>query len=130
MAEKTTALATIDPKSFGPLAVTNDEMDDLREQLAGQEPVSITMLDKLKVPSGGSLRWAFGEDEDGTKEVVCIIAYKHEIRRFWEGKFGDGSGNKPPACEGRYQAEGKEWIGSAFGKATRFSAKAGVAPIA
>jgi hypothetical protein len=113
--EKKTALAVIEPSAFAPLVVSDEDVSALREQLDGQEPVGLTMLDKVKVPSGGSLRWAYGEDEEGVRELVCIIAHKQEVRRFWEGKFGDGSGNKPPACEGHFDREAKAWQGSAFG---------------
>lgn len=65
----------------------------------GGTPIDPSMLDKVKVPSGGSLAWEVpgldGEPEP-TKEIVGVIIGVQNIRAYYQEEYSGG--NEPPDC--------------------------------
>lgn len=91
--------------SFAALAVPADDQFGLQDIVninMGGSGVDPSMLDKIKVPSGGSLSWEVpgidGEPEP-RKELVGVFVGLQNIRSFYATKYEGG--NEPPNCSSR-----------------------------
>lgn len=86
--------------SFAALTPVEGSMaiqDIVQLNLGGK--VDPSMLDRVKVPSGGSLSWEVpgldGEPEP-TKEIVGVIVGQQNVRSYWATAYTGG--NEPPNC--------------------------------
>lgn len=102
MSENSTALATIDAKSYalikqGDVAET---MAILKENLEGDE-LTARDLDRVKVPSGGGLAWEI-PDVSGEPKVQQtfegVIVCHRRARLYWAKSFDESGGGTPPDC--------------------------------
>lgn len=87
--------------SFAALTPAEDGMalQDIVSINMGSAGIDPSMLDKVKVPSGGSLTWEVpsldGEDQP-TKDLIGVIVGQRDIRSYFATEY-DGS-NNPPEC--------------------------------
>jgi len=97
-----TELATIGEAYPALLGQTNDALRSAMEANLG-EGVKLRMwdLDRVKIPSGGSLAWEV-TDEDGIpsypQKLVGIIVYTKRVRSMWFESIEQGGGGSPPDC--------------------------------
>lgn len=88
-------------ESFAALAPVEGSMDiqSIININMGGAKIDPSMLDKVKVPSGGSLTWevpTIDGSTEATKELVGVIVGLQDIRTYYATKY-DG-GNEPPDC--------------------------------
>lgn len=72
--------------------------EELKESMGAAKP-SISDLDKITVPSGGSLFWDVLDEkgqETQVKEFDAVIVAAQDIRIFYATKYSGG--NEPPDC--------------------------------
>jgi hypothetical protein len=93
----TTALTKID-KQY-PVLYDPSGLSAVRENL-GDETFDTFDLDRVKVPSGGSLVWEL-VDEEPSKTLEGIWIYHRLVRGYWAQSLGDGGGGNPPDCMSR-----------------------------
>lgn len=91
--------------SFAALAAPADDQFGLQDIVninMGGSGVDPSMLDRVKVPSGGSLAWEVpgidGEPEP-KKELIGVFVGLQNVRSYYATKY-DG-GNEPPNCASR-----------------------------
>jgi hypothetical protein len=103
---RSTAVATADatpplPAVLGAYAIAQLDTAEFREVLAenlGGNGISLTDLDRIKIPAGGGTTWEVPTLDGGeaTKELVGVIVAHAQQRAFWREEFGGG--NAPPDC--------------------------------
>lgn len=80
-----------------------DEHDDIRaimeENLAG-ERLSLSSLDRIKVPSGGATSWEINtiNGTESVQAVTGIIVHEQKARTYWEKSIEEAGGDVPPDC--------------------------------
>lgn len=94
---KETALTKIE--SAYPVLFDPSGLQALDENLGG-ETFDTFDLDRVKVPSGGSLVWEM-IDEEPSKTLEGIWIYHRLVRAYWNQSIGDGGGGNPPDCVSR-----------------------------
>jgi hypothetical protein len=75
------------------------ELKEILEVNLGGEVIDDGLLDRVKVPAGGSTFWTVlddMDDEQTVKELRGIILHSRMVRAFWRGEF-TGTGG-PPDC--------------------------------
>lgn len=104
--------------SFAALAPAEGDMglQDIVSINMGNEGIDPSMLDKVKVPSGGSLVWEVpgldGESEP-TKDLVGVIVGQRNIRSYFASEYSGG--NEPPDCSSEDGVTGEPSSDSAEG---------------
>lgn len=110
-----TALAMID--QFAIMTTPQDEIAELFEaNLAGSD-ISISMLDRIKFPSGGALFFEIpGPDGPSPQKAIeGVIVARRDSRQMWLTGVEDGGSGNPPDCAGTLVdfngGGGKQWVG-------------------
>lgn len=112
----TTALATVDPQQYAIAQMSQDEIQEILVENIGGGALSVSDLDRVKVPSGGALFWEV-PSADGSqvvKQLNGIIVYWDDRRAYWPKSIDEGGGGTPPNCSGRMvplETGGKAWVG-------------------
>jgi hypothetical protein len=76
---------------------------NIREIIAnnlGGEQISITDLNRVKVPGAGGTTWSIPtiDGEAESKAIEGIIVSTSLTRSYWKEAYGKGGGNTPPDC--------------------------------
>jgi hypothetical protein len=87
--------------SFAALAPSEEGVDlqEIVEINMGPTGVDPSMLDRVKVPSGGSTIWevpGLGDETEAEKELVGVIVGIQNVRSYFASKYTGG--NEPPDC--------------------------------
>jgi len=85
------AIAQMDPQ----------ELSEVIQENLGGEKLQPSDLDKIKVPSGGSLSWELPDLSEGSiasKEIEGVIIYKKNFNVYWEKDFAASDGGQAPDC--------------------------------
>lgn len=98
-----TALATVDVTKY---QILKRDPDDIREIFAanmGTAPLSELDLDRVVMPTGGSLFWTVpGLSGDKPAEYIeGVIVAQGDRRVYWEQSIDEGGAGKPPDCISR-----------------------------
>lgn len=115
MTEQQNLLPAESPLDSGQYEVFRASAQDIENLLSELQGISVQDLDRVKIPSGGSLFFEVpGTDGPApTKSLTGIILAKSEQRVMWITKLSDrdGGGAKPPDCSSKdsFVGHGKRW---------------------
>ena len=95
--EQTSPTATVAPAESGYIALSNNALDVIRENLKNQ-PLSLDLFDIVKSPSGGSTVFSVPglTGEETEKELTGIILDYTTPRAYWDTP--DPVEGTPPVC--------------------------------
>ena len=95
--EQTSPTATVAPAESGYIALSNNALDVIRENLKNQ-PLSLDLFDIVKSPSGGSTVFSVPglTGEETEKELTGIILDYTTPRAYWDTP--DPIEGTPPVC--------------------------------
>lgn len=95
--EQTTSTAAVVPAGSGYIALSNNALDVIRENLKNQ-PLSLQLFDVVKSPSGGATVFSVPglTGEDAEKELTGIILDYTTPRAYWDTP--DPVEGTPPVC--------------------------------
>ena len=98
--------------------VSSSEVAEILDGMNGVTPLD---LERVRVPSGGTLSWVRNgpEGEQMVKELVGVVMAQREGRLYWQSGIGagPGGGSSPPDCVSDDGATGfgSRWQGDTQG---------------
>jgi hypothetical protein len=90
--------------SFMVLRTPQEEIAELIEETLGGEALSPSDLDRVKVPTGGRVKWdvpTVDGDEETVATIEGVIIDDPQRRSYWATSFDEGNGSDPPDCASR-----------------------------
>ena len=80
-----------------------DEYEAIREVMAdnlGGERLSLSSLDRIKMPAGGALSWEVNTigGAESVSTLSGVIVHEHKTRTYWQESFETSGGDTPPDC--------------------------------
>lgn len=84
--------------------MSQEDMEELKDQLEDLDPESGIICRKIKIPSGGGTSYEVqGEDDNDTepmKTVTGVVVFTHRLSGYWPNAFGTSVNpqDKIPAC--------------------------------
>lgn len=112
MAKETTKEVAVRTESEWAVMSSDQNVEDVIAANLGDEGLSASDLDRIKIPAGGSTVWSIPsiDGDVDTKELDCIIIHSQTQRSYWEDAF-QGAG-VPPDC---FSPDGATGIGTPGG---------------
>jgi hypothetical protein len=95
---------------FESYAIAQVELPDLLETIqsnVGDAQIGERQLDRVKMPSGGSVTWSVPtlEGDVDTKELVGVVVFSKLVRAYWQTSYDDGGGDDIPDCASNDSAQ-------------------------
>lgn len=86
--------------NFLALRMSRDEVSDLVKANLGGATVDASLLDRVKMPSGGTTVWEVPtmDGEEHVKVLEGVIIRWGTVRVYWKDKYGEGEAGAPPNC--------------------------------
>jgi hypothetical protein len=101
VADKNTALATVEGTQFLTLQSDSNETIARIQDVFGEEGLSLRDMERIRLPAAGGKFWSLkdidGEDK-ASPTFEGIILTQRQVRTFWLGSFDETGGGKPPDC--------------------------------
>lgn len=69
----------------------------VREAIGAGERLSIDLLERAKMPTGGGQSWDV-VNSDPVRALEGVLVLRHPVRVMWKARFADGGGGNPPDC--------------------------------
>lgn len=87
-------------ESYRLATMDQDDLLEVIEANIGDGQINEQTLDRVKMPSGGSITWNVPtlEGDEDTKEIEGVIVFSKLIRNYWIKSYDDSDGNEAPDC--------------------------------
>jgi hypothetical protein len=103
--DQTTDLTTVDdnPDKFAIMQMKSGEAVEMLRENVGAEKLTANDLNRITVPSQGSVVWTIPtiEGEKTEKTIEGVIIFTQSVRAYWEQSFDESGGGSPPDCVAR-----------------------------
>lgn len=88
--------------------LTQKDLAGVIMEAAGENGLTPSDLDRVKIPSGGGVAWEIPslEGPKTEKEIVGVILHHHDARAYWQQSMEEAGGNQPPDCSSSDGAKG------------------------
>ena len=122
--KKTTALAIMDDFQIVSRydGMTQEDMEELKDQMEDLDPESGIACRKIKIPSGGGTAYEVqGEDDDDTepmKTITGVVVFTHRLSGYWPSAYGSSNNpeDKLPTCASMDGKTGMVQLGATAGE--------------
>ena len=87
-------------ESYKLAQMDQDDLLEVIESNIGDAAINERSLDRVKMPSGGSITWSVPtlEGDQDTKEIQGVIVYSKLIRNYWQTSYDESDGKETPDC--------------------------------
>lgn len=97
--EQTTALAVVNLENYAVAELGADGFLEVIGDNLGGGTLNWTDLERIKVPSAGSVYWTLPDSEQPVKEFEGVIVLSQFMRGYWQSD--DAASGSPPDCSSR-----------------------------
>ena len=102
MAKQPTEIALVKLDQYAISEYTPETLKELVDENLEGDTLSLSDLQRAKVPAGGGMRWNVpsltGEDDGVPTEILGVIIHKQVVRAYWAGSIEESGGGSPPDC--------------------------------
>lgn len=109
--EKGLSTAKLEKSDFGALTKSPSEIHAIIETNVGPAGINMGNLTRVKLPTGGSLKWSVPSirGEQSIEEIEGIVIHQRDTRAYWAKSIDEGGGGQPPDCtsEDGYTGKGE-----------------------
>lgn len=92
-----------DPDKYAIMSMQKGAVVDMLKENMGVEKITANDLNRITVPSQGSVVWTIPTitGDETEKEIEGVIIFTQSVRAYWEKSFDDSGGGSPPDCVAR-----------------------------